>query len=287
MSLSAPIEATGLVTVAAIQLVSGADVATNLASAARGLAQAAANGARLAVLPEAFALFAGGDQRELGRREAGAEAAVRPFLAEQAARHGLWIVGGTLPLLEAGQSRPHAACLVFDAQGFEVCRYDKIHLFDVEVEDGQRSYRESDTYCPGHAVAGTVDTPFGCLGLAVCYDLRFPELFGLLRAQGAQIIAVPSAFTRRTGLAHWLPLLRARAIETQCTVIGANQGGVHTSQRQTSGGSAIISSWGDVLAEAPFGEACLIAELDLGKTRSERAAMPVASHRRFTVAPRV
>lgn len=272
------------VQVAAIQMVSGNDVGRNLATAGRLLEQAAAAGARLAVLPEAFALFISGEQRQLAEQEGGAGVRVRPFLAEQAARLGLWIVGGTLPLLDPGRERPRAACLVFDDSGREVARYDKMHLFDVEVADRQGSYRESDTYAHGDGVV-TVPTPFGCLGLAVCYDLRFPELFQLLREQGAELIAVPSAFTRRTGLAHWLPLLRARAIETQCCLIGANQGGEHNAKRHTSGGSAIISSWGEVLAELPFGEACAVAEFDRAQLLEQREAMPVVQHRRFRSVP--
>jgi deaminated glutathione amidase len=270
--------------VAAIQMVSGPDVEANLASAARWIERAAAAGARLVVLPEAFALFISSEQRQLGAREAGAGARVRPFLAEQAARYGIWLVGGTVPVLDesAAQTRPHAACLVFDERGNEVARYDKMHLFDVDVGDRQGSYRESDTFHPG-AAAVTVTTPFGVLGLGVCYDLRFPELFQLLRERGAELIALPSAFTRRTGLAHWLPLLRARAIETQCYVIGANQGGEHNAKRATSGGSAIINGWGEVLAEAPFGETCIVAEVDRRLLREQRAAMPVAQHRRFKV----
>lgn len=273
-------------TVAAIQMVSGPDLERNLAAAARLLARAAAAGAQLAVLPEAFALFLSNEQRALGEREAGAQARVRPFLAEQAALHKLWLVAGTIPLLDPGCERPRAATLVFDDAGREVARYDKMHLFDVDVGDRQGSYRESATYDRGDKVV-CMPTPFGRLGLAVCYDLRFAELFQLLREQGAELIALPSAFTRRTGLAHWLPLLRARAIETQCYLIGANQGGEHSASRHTSGGSAIIGSWGEVLAEAGFGEACVVAPIDLEKLHAERRAMPVAQHRRFRIDPTV
>ncbi len=275
--------ATQIVKIAALQMVSSKEVAVNLATAARLIAEAAAVGAKLVVLPEAFALF-GGDQRQLGMLEAGPNPAVRQFLAAQALQHQVWLVGGTVPLLEVGQVRPYASCFVYDDSGREVARYDKMHLFDVDVGDRQGSYRESDTYLPGQQVI-TVATPFGRVGLAVCYDLRFSELFQLLREQGAEIIALPSAFTRRTGLAHWLPLLRARAIETQCYVIGANQGGQHSALRHTSGGSAIIDSWGEVLREAPFGECCIVADIDLDKLQRERAAMPVQQHRRFKITP--
>lgn len=273
--------------VAAIQMVSGVDLEANLLRAAALVERAALAGAQLVVLPETFALFLASEQRELGVREGGDTARVRPFLAALAARFGLWLVGGTLPVVDARDPRPRAACFVYDASGAEVARYDKMHLFDVEVGDRQGRYCESDTFCPG-AIEGAqvVETPFGKLGLAVCYDLRFAELFQTLRDQGAEIFAVPSAFTLHTGQAHWLPLLRARAIETQSVVIGANQGGAHSAKRHTSGGSVVISSWGDVLAEAGFGEAVVVTDIDLAQLRRERAAMPVAQHRRFQVAPR-
>lgn len=277
--------------VAALQMVSGADIEVNLANAADLIAQAAVAGAQLLVLPEAFALFISNEQQQLGAREAGAQPRVRQFLAEQAARHKIWLVGGTIPILDEGLVldenlvRPRAACLLFDDSGNEVARYDKMHLFDVDVGDRQGSYRESNTYAHGDRVV-TVDTPFGRIGLSICYDLRFAELFQLLRDDGAEIIVVPSAFTRKTGLAHWLPLLRARAIETQCYVIGANQGGEHSATRHTSGGSAIIDSWGEVLAEAGFGEGIVTATIDREKIKRERAAMPVAQHRRFKISPR-
>lgn len=270
--------------VAALQMISGGDIEANLAAAARLIERAAGDGAHLAVLPESFALFLSSAQRELGTREAGRQQArVRPFLAEQAARHGIWLVGGTLPLTEADDPRPRAACLLFDDSGSEVARYDKVHLFDVEVGDAHGRYCESDTFCPGTPRAVVVPTPVGHLGLSVCYDLRFAELFTLLRMAGADLIAVPSAFTRQTGLAHWLPLLRARAIETQCWLIGANQGGWHTSKRSTSGGSAIVDGWGTVRAEVGFGEAVLTADVDLEQLQRWRAAMPVMSHRRFAL----
>lgn len=273
--------------VAAIQMVSGTDLAANLREAAVLIERAAAAGAQLIVLPETFALFLAAEQAELGRREASADAVVRPFLAEQAAKHGVWLVGGTLPIVEPDDPRPRAACLVYDAAGKEVARYDKLHLFDVQVGDRQGRYCESDTFCPGDtARISVVDTPVGKLGLTVCYDLRFAEIFQTLRERGAELIAVPSAFTRRTGLAHWLPLLRARAIETQCVLIGANQGGEHSAKRQTSGGSAIVDGWGRVLAEAGFGAGVICADIDLVQQARERAAMPVASARRFSVLPK-
>lgn len=271
--------------VAAVQMVSVSDIDTNLAHAEKLIQQAANANAKLIVLPEAFALFLGNAQKQLGADEAGPQPRVRTFLAEQARRHRVWIVGGTVPVLDHDPQRPRAACFVYDDSGNEVARYDKMHLFDVDVGDKQGRYRESDSYQPGTEVV-TVPTPYGCVGIAICYDLRFPELFQLLREQGAEIIVLPSAFTRKTGLAHWLPLLRARAIETQCYLIGANQGGQHSSKRHTSGGSVIIDSWGEVLAEAGFGECVVSAQIDLEKLHNERRAMPVAQHRKFSISPK-
>lgn len=268
--------------IAALQMVSGGDVEANLAQAGALLASAAAQGAQLVVLPETFALFNAAAQAALGAQEAGPAARVRPFLAEQAARYGLYIVAGTLPLLDRGDPRPRAATLVFDPAGREVGRYDKLHLFDVAVADGHGRYCESATFEPGEAIS-VVSTPWGGLGLAVCYDLRFPELFQALRRAGASLLAVPAAFTRHTGLAHWLPLLRARAIETQCLVIGANQGGRHGATRFTSGGSAIVDAWGEVVGEAGFGSGVIIATVDLAAQAALRRDMPVAAHRRFDV----
>ncbi|MDY0006797.1 MAG: carbon-nitrogen hydrolase family protein [Spongiibacteraceae bacterium] len=271
---------------AAQQMVSGADLDANLDSAARLLRRAARDGAELAVLPEMFALFGvpPATQTALGRAERDPEGRVRRFLHDQARALGLWLVGGTLPIAAPqAAGRSHAACLVVDPAGQLRGRYDKLHLFDVEVADGQGQYRESDTFAAGDLPAAgpaTVNTPLGRLGLAVCYDIRFPELFGALARRGADLYAVPAAFTRVTGNAHWLPLLRARAIETQSLVIGANQGGIHSTTRQTSGGSVIIDAWGRVLAEAGYGETCLVATVDMGEQRQIRRRMPVAAHRR-------
>ena len=274
--------------VAAVQLVSGADIAANLAACRRQLEAAAGAGARLVVLPENFAVF-GGDTRGCGQRELDAHGPVRAWLAEQASGLGLWIVAGTLPTvtLPGGgtlqDGRVRAACFVYDDQGREVVRYDKIHLFDVDVADSHGNYRESDTFAPGDQVV-VVPTPFGRLGLAVCYDIRFPELFRCLFQRGVDLIAVPAAFTRVTGDAHWQALLRARAIENQVYVIGANQGGTHGGRRETSGGSCIFDPWGDRLANVVLGEGIALAHCDPARQAEVRARMPVAAHQRFFVA---
>jgi deaminated glutathione amidase len=269
--------------VAAIQMVSGSDLHDNLSSAQRLIAQAAEQGANLIVLPETFAQFGSRLQVPLGQQEAFGDGDVRKFISQQAKVHRVWIVAGTIPLaLGVNDDRVVSACFVVNDQGEECARFDKMHLFDVDVADRQGSYRESDTFTAGEHVV-VLPTPFGRLGLAVCYDLRFPELFRAMFAEGVDIIAVPAAFTLLTGNAHWQALLRARAIENQCYIVGANQGGKHSKSRITSGGSAIIDGWGNVLAELDSGEGCVVADIDLEQLNAQRQAMPIKQHQRFSV----
>ncbi len=267
---------------AVIQMVSQDDVLANLAAARRLLEQAAAGGARLAVLPENFAAMGRRDLATLGRAEAEGSGPILPWLRQTARDLQLWIVAGTIPLPPDGQpsAKAHACSLLIDAQGQRVARYDKLHLFDVDVADARGRYRESDDYAFGNRVV-VADTPVGRLGLTVCYDLRFPELYSLLREAGAELISAPAAFTAVTGAAHWQVLLRARAIETQCYVLAAGQGGSHPGGRETFGHSAIIDPWGRLLAEEPVGEAVLLATPDAAEQAQIRQRMPVASHRRF------
>ncbi|MEC7377458.1 MAG: carbon-nitrogen hydrolase family protein, partial [Pseudomonadota bacterium] len=252
----------------------------------RLLAEAAAQGASVAVLPENFAILASRQMPDCGRREAGPDPQIRAFLAQQARSLGLWIVGGSMPLAQRPDGsdiadRVRATCLVFDDQGREVARYDKIHLFDAMVEDAHGQYRESDTFEPGDQVV-TVDTPAGKLGLAICYDLRFPELFRALRAEGVDWICLPSAFTWQTGDAHWHPLIRARAIENQVCVVAPGQGGQNSSRRRTYGHSLICDPWGRIVAEIGEGPGVVSAELDTAQVENLRARMPVWEHRRLS-----
>lgn len=270
--------------VAAIQMSSVADVGRNLETALGLLRQAAAAGARLAVLPENFA-FMGAHERDklaLAEADGDAQAPIQEFLAQTARRLGLWIVAGTVPLRVPGDpDRVYAACLVYDAQGRRAARYDKIHLFDVDVGDAQGSYRESATFEPGDQIV-CVDTPAGRLGLSVCYDLRFAELYLALGRQGAEILSVPSAFTHRTGEAHWEVLLRARAIENQAYVIGAGQGGRHSAERETWGHSLIADPWGHLLDQCPTpGPATIVATRSATDQTQIRQRMPVQSHRKL------
>ncbi|UVE18552.1 carbon-nitrogen hydrolase family protein [Pseudomonas sp. LS44] len=269
-------------TLAVIQLVSQDDILANLANARRLLEQAAAGGAKLAVLPENFAAMGRRDLAAIGRAEATGQGPILPWLKLAARDLSLWIVAGTLPLPpdERPEEKAHACSLLIDAHGERVARYDKLHLFDVDVADQRGRYRESDDFAYGSQVV-VADTPVGRLGLSVCYDLRFPELYSALREAGAELISVPSAFTEVTGAAHWQVLIRARAIETQCYVLAAGQGGTHPGPRETYGHSAIVDPWGQIVAEHDQGEAVLLGERDSAEQAAIRQRMPVARHRRF------
>jgi len=267
---------------AVIQMVSQSDVLANLQQARSLLEQAAAGGAKLAVLPENFAAMGRRDMAAIGRAEALGEGPILPWLKQAARDLRLWIVAGTLPLppVDQPEAKSNACSLLVDDQGQFVARYDKLHLFDVDVADNRGRYRESDDYAHGDRVV-VADTPVGRVGLTVCYDLRFPELYSELRAAGAELITAPSAFTAVTGAAHWEVLIRARAIETQCYVLAAAQGGVHPGPRETYGHAAIIDPWGRIVAQQDQGQGVLLAERDSSEQTSIRARMPVFSHRRI------
>lgn len=269
--------------VAAIQMSSGNDVAINLESAARLLALAADKGAVLAVLPENFAFMGEREKDKLAHAELPDRGPIQDFLARASSRLGLWVVAGTVPLaLEHDPQRVSASCLVYNAAGERVARYDKIHLFDVEVPTEGRSgrYRESASIAAGAWKPVCVDTPVGRLGLSVCYDLRFPELYRELAAQGAELLCVPAAFTSRTGAAHWEVLLRARAVENQCFVVAPGQHGTHPGGRSTYGHSMVVDPWGEVLEMTADGDAVVAAAVDRHRLRELRASFPALTHRR-------
>lgn len=265
---------------AAIQMASSPNVGANLLEAEKLIAEAAKAGAKLVALPENFALMGEHELDKVNVSEIDGVGPIQDFLSETAKKYGVWIVGGTMPIKADQAKKVRASCLVYDDQGRRVARYDKIHLFDVSVPDTDEVYRESDSIEPG-VDAVLVDTPFGKLGLSVCYDLRFPELFRSMVAQGAEILFVPAAFTALTGAAHWEVLLRARAIENLCYVIAPNQGGFHINGRQTFGHSMIIDPWGSVLSSHKTGGGFVIAEIDLDKLAKVRAAFPVLQHRKI------
>ena len=263
---------------AAIQMVSEPDVAANLATATELLAEAAGRGAQLAVLPENFAQMGRRETDKLAVRETPGAGPIQDFLAEQAARHRLWLIGGTIPLRTADSQRVRAACLLFDDQGRQMARYDKVHLFDVQVVGSQERYAESATIEPGNRYV-VVDTPWGRLGLAVCYDLRFPEQFRAMVDHGMEILALPAAFTASTGAAHWETLLRARAIENQCYVIASAQGGRHANGRETFGDSVIIDPWGLILDRRAWGPGMALARMDRPFLENIRRQFPSLEHR--------
>jgi deaminated glutathione amidase len=262
-------------------MTSGPEVAANLEQAEVLLAEAAARDCRLAVLPENFAFMGLKDADKRSVAEADGSGPAQDFLAATARRLRLWIVGGTLPLRAGGDGRVAAASLVYSSDGRRVGRYDKIHLFDVDIPGGMETYRESAHVAPG-AGATVLETPIGRLGLSVCYDVRFPELYRYLSAAGAQILSVPSAFTTPTGRAHWETLLRARAIENLCYVVAPAQSGFHPSGRETYGDSMIVDYWGRVLQRLPRGRGCAVADIDLPRQAGVRASFPALTHRAFS-----
>jgi nitrilase len=266
--------------VAAVQMASGPNVSANLAEAQRLVREAADGGAGLVVLPENFAFMGKRDQDMLHIREEDGAGPLQDFLAETASKNGIWLVGGTIPLAAQDPSRVRSACLVFDRRGQRVARYDKIHLFDVSLPDAGERYEESSTIEPGDDSVVT-DTPFGRLGIAVCYDLRFPELFREMLDEQMEILAIPASFTAITGKAHWETLVRARAIENLAYVVAAAQGGYHINGRETHGHSMVVDPWGTVLAQVPRGTGCVCCPLDEDFRSSVRRSFPAIEHRRL------
>ncbi|HHQ14081.1 MAG TPA: carbon-nitrogen hydrolase family protein [Chromatiales bacterium] len=257
---------------------SGDDQHANLQVAAEAVSTAAGQGAHLVVLPENFAAMGAKDAERRKRSEADGHGPVQDALSTMAERAGVWLVGGTIPIRLDDDPRPVAACCVYDPAGRRVARYDKIHLFDVNVPGAGERYRESANTAPGRSAA-TVETPWGRLGLAVCYDLRFPELFRKLVADGADLFVVPAAFTHATGSAHWEVLLRARAIENLCYVVAAAQTGHHPGGRRTWGHSMVIGPWGEVLADGGDRPGPVLAAVDPARPHRLRAEFPVLTHR--------
>jgi nitrilase len=257
-------------------MISGPAVAPNLETAARLIFDAAAAGAQLVALPEYFPLIGASDAERLAAREREGDGPIQRFLAETAQRHGLWLVGGSLPLFADDPAKLRNTCLVFDPAGRQVARYDKIHLFG--FRKGEEAYDEAATIEAGR-VPVAFDASVGRVGLGVCYDLRFPELF---RALGAtDLLVIPAAFTDTTGRAHWELLLRARAVENQCYVLAAAQGGRHPSGRVTHGNSMIVDPWGDVLARMDKGEGIVVAELNPARIAEVRTSLPALQHKKL------
>jgi nitrilase len=266
--------------IAAIQMISGPDVEPNLATASRLIGEAATAGARLIALPEYFPLIGATDEARLAARETPGAGPLQDFLAGMARRHGVWLVGGSIPLAGRNPDKLLNSCLVFDDRGRQVARYDKIHLFG--FTKGAEHYDEAATIEPGEKVVA-LDTPVGRVGLAICYDLRFPELFRAMARlpNPVDLIVLPAAFTDTTGRAHWEMLLRARAVENQCYVLASAQGGQHPTGRMTHGNSMIVDPWGDIVARMDKGEGFVAAELDPARIAEVRSNLPALAHRKL------
>jgi nitrilase len=267
-------EPAAVVRVAAVQLASGPSVAANLNEARRLIAMAAKQGAKLVALPEYFAIMGMQDTDKVKVREAEGTGPIQQFLAETAKKHKIWLVGGSVPLMSGDPNRVRNSSLVYDDKGKLVARYDKIHLFGFEM--GKEHYSEQRTIEPGSEIK-VIDSPFGRLGLSICYDLRFPELYRAMK--DVDIILVPSAFTETTGKAHWETLIRARAIENLAYVIAPAQGGYHLNGRETHGDSMIVDPWGVVLDRLPRGSGVVTAGINPEYVQRLRKSLPALAHR--------
>ena len=266
--------------IAAVQMASGPSIHANLLEAQRLIARAVDNGAELVVLPETFALMGDAETDNVEAGERDGSGTIQDFLASEAQRQKVWLVGGTLPMETGDAGRVRAACLVFDDSGTRVARYDKMHRFDVCLQDCKETYNESETIEAGDTPV-VIDTPFGRLGLAVCYDLRFPELFRVLLMKGMEICAIPSAFTAVTGKAHWEILVRARAIENLAYMIAAAQGGYHRNGRETYGDSMIVDPWGVVQDRLARGAGVVYGDINQAGLQNTRRNFPSIDHVRI------
>lgn len=266
--------------VAAVQMASGPKVEGNLREAARLIERAAEQGAQLVVLPEHFGIMGMREEDKVALREKEGSGPIQSFLSDTARKHGIWLVGGSVPLECRAPDKVRNSSLVYDATGRLVARYDKIHLFGFEM--GEERYSEQRTIEPGDRVV-VIDSPFGRIGFSVCYDLRFPELYRAMK--GVEIILVPSAFTETTGRAHWEPLIRARAIENLAYVVAPAQGGYHVNGRETHGDSMIVDPWGVVLDRLHRGSGVVTARIDLAHLQRLRQSLPALTHRTLGRAP--
>lgn len=267
--------------IAAIQMASGTNVSANLLEVSQQITSASQAGAELIVLPENFAIMGLHDSDQVKISEEDGKGPLQEFLSEQAKRNNVWLIAGTIPIKSEKENKVYAACLVYNNDGERVSRYNKIHLFDVHLEITSETYKESETLEAGNK-AVVVDTPFGKIGLAVCYDIRFPELFRELVSLGAEIIVLPSAFTAITGKAHWDVLLRARAIENVSYVVASAQGGYHVNGRETFGNSMVVDPWGTIIDNLPQGSGYVMADINLEHVKNLRLNFPVLQHRKIS-----
>ena len=269
---------------AAVQMASGPQIKANLMEASRLIREAASKGADLVVLPENFALMAMHESENIDLAEEQGSGYIQDMIRQTAIDNKIWIVAGSIPLKGNHSEKASAASLIFNDKGEMVARYNKIHLFDVEVScnDSKATavYKESDTFEAGDELV-VVDTPFGKIGMSICYDLRFPLLYREMVNQGAEILLIPSAFTKTTGEMHWEPLIRARAIENQCYVVAAAQGGYHVNGRHTYGHSMLVDFMGKVQALRLKGTGVIIMKIDLEAQKKLRSSFPVLKHRKL------
>lgn len=261
-------------------MASGTIVSANLLEAGRQILSAAQAGAKLIVLPENFSIMGMEKADHVNVSEVDGSGPIQAFLSEQARINSVWLIAGTVPIKSDDINKVFAACLVYNDKGERISRYDKIHLFDVHLDITDETYKESETFVAGNEVV-VVATPFGKIGLAICYDLRFPELFRQLVSLGAEIIVLPSAFTAITGNAHWEVLLRARAIENLCYVVASAQGGYHVNGRETYGNSMVVDPWGTILDILPHGSGYVIADIDTHNVENIRRNFPALEHRKI------
>ncbi len=266
---------------AAIQMASSQTVSYNLMEAEKLIAEAVKAGAKLVVLPENFAIMGDHETDKIKFKEVDGEGPIQSFLSAVAKKYGVWVVGGTMPIAGNDPNKVRAACLIYNALGERVARYDKVHLFDVILPGTNEVFRESDSIEAGSQPL-VIDTPFGRLGIAICYDLRFPEFFRNMKELGVELLIIPAAFTHETGTAHWEVLLRARAIENLCYVIASGQGGFHKNGRRTFGHSMIIDPWGVILDCYKTGSGFACADIDLDRLQKIRATFPVLNHQLFS-----
>lgn len=266
--------AQGVCKIAGIQMASGPSVSSNLSEAGRLIEMAVERGAKLVALPEYFAIMGLKDTDKIKASEQPGSGPIQRFLSATAKKHRIWLIGGSVPLAASQANKVRNACLVYDDKGNLVARYDKIHLFGLDL--GNEHYREEDTIEAGNQVV-TLDSPFGRIGLSICYDLRFPELYRAM--QQVDLLVVPAAFTETTGKAHWESLIRARAIENLCYVLAPAQGGYHLSGRETHGNSMIVDPWGVILDRLPRGSGLVLATMNPGYQTSLRNSLPALKHR--------
>lgn len=267
--------------IAAIQMASGPQIKANLMEATRLIREAAKKGAQMVVLPESFALMAMHESENIDLAEEYGKGPIQDTIRQCSIDNKVWIVAGSIPLKSENSEKANAASLMFDDKGEIVARYNKMHLFDVDIacedKDAQEHYRESDTFEPGKEII-VVDTPFGKIGMSICYDLRFPLLYREMVKQGAEIFLIPSAFTKTTGKIHWEPLIKARAIENQCYVIAPAQGGYHVNGRHTYGNSMAVDYLGQVHGLRLKGSGIITINIDLQAQKKVRESFPVLKH---------